>query len=431
MIRRGGAGRHGRRGAVAVIVALCLIPLIGVMAFAIDGGLLMATKRRAQTVADAAAHAAACKLYSNIATDVTGLDVTGAAKTAALANASANGFNNDGSTNALTVNIPPKSGTFAALPFHAEVVITSNQPRYFSAILGSGTIAITARGVARGTLGGQTSYTNASIIALNPTASGALSLIGGGHVTTESTIQVDSSSASAALANNAGYAKASSIQITGNYSATTSGYFATTGGSAVKTAAPVIPDPLAALAAPTTTGLTAQSFSSTYGSKTISPGVYTGGLNLGNGMTITMLPGTYYLKGGGLTVGGGVTLKGSGVTIYVDNGGGSLNLQGGAIVNLTPPTSGTYAGLVYFQDRSNTQSLQLGNGSNQSIAGTVYAPKATAVINGGSATKLGSQFIVDSMDITNNADVYVNTVTDAKAGYVASKQASASITLVE
>ena len=113
-----------RRGAVAVIVALCLIPLIGVTAFAIDGGLLMATKRRAQTVADAAAHAAACKLYSNTTTslDITGLDAKGTARAAALANAAANSFANDGSANSVNVNIPPKTGTFANLPIDLETL---------------------------------------------------------------------------------------------------------------------------------------------------------------------------------------------------------------------------------------------------------------------------------------------------------------------
>ncbi|MHC5540840.1 TadE/TadG family type IV pilus assembly protein, partial [Singulisphaera rosea] len=37
-----------RKGASAVVVAICLVPLIGVMAFAIEGGLLMAQRRQVQ-----------------------------------------------------------------------------------------------------------------------------------------------------------------------------------------------------------------------------------------------------------------------------------------------------------------------------------------------------------------------------------------------
>lgn len=422
-----------RRGAVAVLVAICLVPLVGVLAFAIDGGLLLAARRRAQTVADASAHAAACQLYSNVGSDPTGLDVPGKAKAAAKAMASANGYSNDGSTNTVTVNIPPSLTTnsnFKGKPFHAEVVVTLQQPRMFSAIFGSGTIAITTRGVARGTTAsGTTPYTGASLIVLDPGAAGALSATGSGVIDAESTIQVNSSNVKAATADGAGVVRAPSIQVSGNYSATTSGRFVTTSDPSVKTAAPTLADPLGGLAAPSTTGLATQSFQSTYGAKTINPGVYSGGLSLANGMVITMNPGVYYMKGGDFSVGGGVTVIGNGVTIYTDTG--TLNIQGGATVNLKPPTSGNYAGLTYFQDRNNSKALNMSGGSSSSIYGTIYAAAAAANFTGGSSNKYGSQLVVKSIGASGGTTVKLTTNTDAKLGYTASKAGSASITLVE
>ena len=142
-------------------------------------------------------------------------------------------------------------------------------------------------------------------------------------------------------------------------------------------------------------------------------------------MTITMSPGLYYMKGGSFTVGGGVTLKGTGVTIYMDNSGGSLNIQGGANVTLTPPTSGTYSGLTYFQDRSNSQALNIANGSTNVLSGTIYAAAASAAFAGGSSNKYGSQLILKSLNVSNAASIKLSTTTDAKLGYIATNTSGA------
>ena len=433
MIRRSTRSKFRRRGSVAVVVTVCLIPLIGVMAMAIDGGFMIASKRRTQTVADASAHAAACRLYANLSTDPTGLDVNGTARAAALLTAAANGFNNDGTTNTITVNIPPSplSNLFKTRPFYAEVIAVSKQPRYFGSIFGSGTMAISARSVARGMAGGAQAYSNASIVALNSNLGSSLLVSGGAKLTTQSTIQVDSSNAQAALVSGGATLTAPSLNVTGNYSVSAGANLNITGGGGVNTAAASIPDPLAALAAPNPLTLLPQIFFSTYGSATISPGDYVGGLTIANGMTINMLPGVYYMRGGGFTAAGGTTIKGDGVTIYMDNGGGQLTLSGGTNITLTPPTSGPYAGLTYFQDRSSTKPLIFNGGSGNSISGTVYAAGAQAQVSGGTNTKVGSQFVVNTLSVSGGATVNLNTTNDAKSGYIASGASAKSLTIVE
>ena len=399
--RSGILSANRRRGAVAVMVAICLIPIIGVMAFALDGGVLMSERRHAQTVADDTAHAAACSLYKNYASDQ-GLDSHGTASSAALAIASANGYANDGTTSVVTISIPPTSGNFLGKAGYAEVVVKFNQTRYFSGIFGSGTIPITARAVARGI-----SLTSPSIILLDPSAAGALTLTGSGKVTATSSIQVNSSNAAALSASNAGYASASAIDITGNYSipyGTTSTWFSTTPA----TGQPTMTDPLASLATPAATG-------TPYGSVSTGNGVYAT-LNAGvydslsiNSPGATLNPGTYYIKAGGLTIANGATVLGNGVTIYLANLGGKINIQGGANVTLTPPTSGTYAGVSIFQDRANTQTVSIANGTTSSITGTIYAADAQVAIAGGaSGIMYSSQFVAKTMNISNNVDLRVN-----------------------
>ncbi len=101
-----------RKGNVAVFTAVCLTVLVGAAAFALDGGRLLHSRRAVQAAADAAALAASDGLFLNYQT-YAGLDGDGTAKAAALARAAANGFNNDGTTNQVTVNIPPASGLHA------------------------------------------------------------------------------------------------------------------------------------------------------------------------------------------------------------------------------------------------------------------------------------------------------------------------------
>jgi hypothetical protein len=393
-----------RRGGVAVFSAVALPALLCATALVLDGGMLMSRQRQTQAVADAAAHAAACMLYQNYAADA-GLDPSGTAKAAALSIATSNDYD-DKTNSKVVVNIPATSGTFAGTSGSAEVVVTYYQPRYFSAVMGSGTIPVTARSVGR-----VITNTPPSILITDPSAAGALTLTGGARLTANAAIQVNSANPGAVNASNGAYATDNGgLNIVGGYSipswATTSTFFSkapTTGNS-------IAADPYATLPAPSTAGLSTRSAPNPpYGSATIYPGIYNGGLTLGGGMTITMSPGIYYMKGN-FTVANGVTLTGtSGVMIYMDSG--AISLQGGCTVKLTAPSSGTYSGIVYYQNRSNTSSLNnIANGATVTMSGALYAPNAPLTIAGGAyGSTYGSQFVVKSLNLSNGVNITVNT----------------------
>src|SRR5207245_3345883 len=149
-----------RRGAVAVMVAVCLTMLMAVLALAIDGGNLLDDQRQCQAGADAAALAAASQLYANYAADQ-GKDPGNRAYDAAVALASANGYNNDGVTNNVYVNIPPKYdqtpwSNWSHQPYrgndgYAEVIIELNEKCAFSRMMRSTDLIVPTRAVARGT----------------------------------------------------------------------------------------------------------------------------------------------------------------------------------------------------------------------------------------------------------------------------------------
>src|SRR5262245_27550974 len=131
-----------RKGAIVVLVACCLSIILAFVAIAIDGGGLLEQRRKAQATADAAALAAAEDLFRNYP-QFKGLDGTGSAVSRALAIADANGFSNDGTTSIVEVRVSPqvyaggpKAGSVIAKGY-VEVGVQYNQPRYFSAIIGS------------------------------------------------------------------------------------------------------------------------------------------------------------------------------------------------------------------------------------------------------------------------------------------------------
>jgi hypothetical protein len=206
------AAKTPRRGTVAVLVAVSIMLLVGIVAITLDGGLLQDNKRRAQNAADAAAMAAANTLFSNSPT-IYGSNIAdpgGKAVAAALKNADDNGFPNNGTDTTVVVNIPPKSGLFTAQLGYAEVIITYNQPRYFSAIWGSTATPVVARAVAKGYWGG----TGTGVIVLDPTAKDALNSSGGAslNLTGGAAMIVDSSNTEAARATGGGTLTAATVR---------------------------------------------------------------------------------------------------------------------------------------------------------------------------------------------------------------------------
>src|ERR1700732_1865130 len=110
--------RSLRPGSVHTGVLLLLPVLIGIAAITIDGGRLIETRRNNQVVADSAALAGAASLYANYPTNQ-GTDPSGAARDAAIQSAVANGV----PASAVTVNIPPLTGSYANQAGYVEVLI--------------------------------------------------------------------------------------------------------------------------------------------------------------------------------------------------------------------------------------------------------------------------------------------------------------------
>jgi hypothetical protein len=105
---------------------------------------------------------------------------------------------------------------------------------------------------------------------------------------------------------------------------------------------------------------------------------------------LNLAPGTYYVDGGTFNLGSQANVTGSGVTIILTSSTptntssfANINMNGGAVVNLTSPTSGTYKGVLFYQDPRTPYGDSRINGNSASIfEGGLYFPSRQLTFNG-------------------------------------------------
>jgi hypothetical protein len=398
------SSRETRRdGNVAVTVAVSLVVIMSFAALSIDGGMLLDRRRHVQSTADAASLAGVSELYLNW-WNYKGLDVNGAAELAARATASAAGYTHgvDGVT--VEVYIPPQTGPNAGVKGYCEVIIGTQQSRHFSKIIGSSNVTVRGRSVARG----RTSAIFDAIICLDPLGKSALNAGGGGTVSvTGAPIQVNSVHAEAMIANGNGTLKADEFDVGGDPGWATPGG-GTFSGPIVSNSDP-IPDPLANVPVPDPRTMTIQSHSKTVINKDtiLFPGVYKKGITINGGIT-TLMPGIYYMDGGGFTLGGSGQLIGNGVMIYnaPQSNSDTISISGSnGYVTLSPMMDGPYQGLLFYQDRTSTAPVSVSGsaGCTMTITGTFYAASANLNVTGnGDQQTIGSQYISYRLNLQGN-----------------------------
>jgi Flp pilus assembly protein TadG len=179
---------------------------------------------------------------------------------------------------------------------------------------------------------------------------------------------------------------------------------------------PVLPDPLQSFPAPKVGDLPIRATGTTkFGNGahvTLEPGVYRGGIEASGTAIVNLNPGVYYMSDGKFVVKDKADVVGNGVMIYSGpkigstTGGKSIEITTTGRVVLSPPTTGVYAGMTMFLDRSSDDTITLQpNNSAQcnstaaagepqgcigGISGTVYAahPKATVIVKAAGTANL-------------------------------------------
>jgi hypothetical protein len=394
--QRQGLVRRSFQGQMMLLVTVALIVLLGLAGLATDFGLLWTEKRQIQTAADAAAVAGALAVVSG-----------GNATTAAKTDSSVNGFTDGSNSVTVTVNNPPTSGAYAGDSSAVEAIVSKPESTYFLRVLGYNSVPIEGRAVA---------HTGAHdcIYVMDPSANNALVASGGSSLSSSCGILVNSNSTSGLVASGGACVSATAIGVNAS-SESQAGCVSPAANFNV----PRAPDPLAYLTEPTPGTCTASTtsgngYTATNGA-TISQGTYCGGIKVQGGATLNLNPGLYILNGGGLTVSGTSNIIGDGVTFYnTGTSSGStaykpIVVSGGSTTSLTAPTSGSYAGILFFEARglstsSNGQKNAISGASGAQFTGALYFLNSELDFTGGSSAAY-TVIVADILNITGGTTV--------------------------
>jgi hypothetical protein len=403
--------RNDEAGQALIVIAVALGGLLLGIGLALDTGQLFVARRAAQTAADAGAWAGAAVLYAGGSAAL--------ARTAATDDAARNGYT-DGTDITVSTASPPTSGTYAADPGYIEVTITEQVLTRFLFGASAGRTAVTVRavaGLARSGTGQAVIVTRASGPNTFAVANNTRFTITGGGTNTNTnnnnSVQVGSGAQLTATFH----------RVTGNVGTADAGRMSPVPVTGVAAAA----DPFATLAGPPTTGVPIYAGQTITGATvTLSPGIYTGLVTVGNGGTARLGSGNYIFRAGLTTTGtGSLVLAGAGgVLLYNANasypaaGGacGNLSLAGTGTLTLSASRTGSYAGMLLFQGRTCTNGAGITVRTATSLSGTLYVPVATLTITAANNVTIASQIVADQLSVTGANTLTMTFTGSAVAG---------------
>lgn len=393
------------RGNVLIATAAVMPLMIGAVAVGVDVTQWALTKRRLQRLADSAAVAGAYALQWNTA-----------AKTAAersLQNDSRIPF-----SSAPIIENAPTVGTYAGNMKAVRVRLTSSPNLPFVSYFMSGNTELPAEATAaivpdpkycmmaleRGTTPGVT-FEGSSVLGLDCG-------LGSNSQGTPSVSAEGSSTIKATVVGGVG-----TIPSVSNFSS----------GTELLSYQPPFEDPYAHLPPASSYAKNCSSALVVEGNgrTNLKPGCWSGMTIKG---TVNFAPGTYVINSSQLLIESKANITGENVTFILTGPDPStiatLTIQGGATIQLSPPTGGnTFKGVLFYQDRTAAHAINyVGGGSNSKISGSIYFPKQSLQFTGNSGLDTNCmRMIALRLRFTGNSSVGSNCSTEQGFGLFGTK----------
>jgi hypothetical protein len=366
---------NNERGAVALIFAFALIPVLGFAGAAVDYVRATQSRGKVQAAVDGAALAAVLAQVPTVSErQAAAQKVFGAIRSEGL------------------IATP----AFSITNTSATVTASGQVDTSLLKVLHVPQIAIASRAKAEKAFDGPPPC----ILALNRSVDKALLLTGGAQYLAEGCVMHSNSGSSVSLLvdNNAtvkagGYCASGKASVPSHITPPARSY-----------CEPLL-DPFRNLPAPMAGSCIASNLEVTPKQiVTLDPGTYCGGLTIKG--TATLNPGVYIVSGL-LTVASQATIKGAGVMFYLTGASAGFTLQAGATIDLSAATSGQYGGILFFQDRfANPGFVNLFAGnSDTKVFGSIYTPTQKVRVAGTSGVNQDVPFlpiIADQIEITGN-----------------------------
>ncbi|MGE5500392.1 MAG: pilus assembly protein TadG-related protein [Ignavibacteriales bacterium] len=344
-----------RKGNIAVLTALTLPVVVGGAGLGVETGYWYYSQLKLQQAADAAVYAADLELHEGNTSEML---------SSARAAATLNGYTN--STDTISVATP--SASYPSDANSADVSMTRSVTRGFSAIFNSAPIVLHVKATAK-----FDPSNNACLLALSKSSANSVWIHGNGGMTISGCV-VSSNSVSSQSIVAAGSSSTSMpcISTAGGVSLNSNVTLTDPECTAPQTNLPPVSDPYKGVALPTPGPC------QNWTGNVHSEGTYCdSGINL-TGKIDELTGGTYIFNGTHISISGGtnggLTSKGAGVTIVLLNGA-YIEMTGNPPIDLTAPTTGPYAGMLFLGDRTASGHTNVFAGTATSkMTGVIYFP---------------------------------------------------------
>ena len=389
-------------GQVLLLFAAALPLLLAMLGLVLDGGRLFFEKRHAQIAADAGARSAAFELLR-------GNSLQSEIDEASQTDARLNGYDDTATGTSVAALIGPTgySNNFV------QVTVSKQVPTTLMKIFSKDFSTVAARAIA----GIVPDTTPPCVLALNPTASGGLTMNGNATLNAECKVMVNSNSPASMVQNGSGACvNAHAIGYVAHGSHVGSGglscFNPTPAGQAIVDADPyddlTPPDPasLPLISNPMVVinegNVAAQS--------PMLPGYYRRGIFVSSTISISldMNPGVYLVDGFSAT--GNVTLRGTDITIIDICGPGPLSgitIAGTVDAQLSAPDSGPWKNILFYSLCPDA-SMLTGNATT-TFEGVMYFPNANITFGGNQgATATWGMIIADTITFNGNPNLTVD-----------------------
>jgi hypothetical protein len=384
-------------GSVAVQIGVGMVALLGMVGLGTEGSYLLYKQRQMQSAADSAALSAVLALSQNFPRDP---------QSEARAVAARLGLIHGADSLTVTVNVPPVSGGQAGNNQAVEVIISQPQDLALMSLAGPQAANVGARSVAVRQDTGQF-----CILALDPAASQSVDMSNNAAIPNPNCgVAANSTSDNAIYLENNAYINGPVATRGEWYLANNAGL----NGSPLIEHGPLMQDPYAEFEIEAPPPCTAQSGSGSNSlTRNLTPGRFCSGWDFNNNVTLNLAPGTYFIDSK-MELKNNVFVNGpSGVTLVI-NTNYAVDLGNNAVLNITAPTSGNYAGVALTSRRDATSTIlqKFSNNAVLNMEGAIYFPnQLLEVDNNGTTNPNGcAHFVARQITLMNNVTV-ANTCT--------------------
>ena len=386
---------HDRSGNVLILSALSITTLVGMAGLAADTIQWTVWKRQLQREADSAALAGTIANYQG-----------GSASTAANAEITRHGLITLHDTPLIEVG--PSTGPYAGDTTAVRVALNSRRALPFSSFILQTPPTIRAEATAAAV-----SFGTYCVLALESTSSTGVTMQGSATVDLGCGMATNSQGSTAVSAGGGSTINASPISAVGGIPASTS-YVS---GTVLQPNSMPQADPFSGLPTPSLPSCSAQLSVAPNATRNISN---PGGVSCYRGMdlkgTVNFASGIYYIDGGVMSFGAQADVTGTNVVFILTSATASsdptsvatLSMTGGATVNLTAPTTGTYAGVLFYQDRRASTAYwnYLTGNSSSLIQGAIYFPRQLVQYTGNTGINTNCmQLVAKNVTFTGNSAI--------------------------